>query len=343
MNRLEKLKKEVADLYNGKNENRDGWADWMYENHVLLVADSAEKLAGRYGADRDLSVAAALLHDIADAVMKRADSRHEEESNKIAEKLLKEAGFGGKEIEVVIDDALKFHGCCDRKCPKSIEGRVMAAADGIAHMQSGFYDFAVARKIRTETRKEVFEWAIKKIDRDFNNKISFEDLRAEIKPIYDRLCEKLSDLNQEIILRRAGVEDIGSILEAEKSVVGTKIYSGLTGKKDTVKEMTENIFYVIEKEGRVIGDIAYQMKDKNHAYISGLAVAKEFQGQGFAKQALRDILEKLKDVELIDLMTHPENGKAIGLYKSLGFKQIGEPTENYFGDGELRIRMVLQK
>lgn len=92
-----------------------------------------------------------------------------------------------------------------------------------------------------------------------------------------------------------------------------------------------------------MGDVAYQMKNENHAYISGLAVAKEFQGQGIAKQAMQIILEKLKNVELIDLVTHPENTKAIKLYESLGFKQVGEPMEDYFGDGEPRIRMILEK
>jgi ribosomal protein S18 acetylase RimI-like enzyme len=148
---------------------------------------------------------------------------------------------------------------------------------------------------------------------------------------------------EEIILKRAGVEDIDKILEVEKSVIGTKIYSGLTGSDDTKKEITENIFYLIIKNGKVVGDVAYQMKDKNHAYISGLVVAKEFQGQGIAKQAMKIILEKLRDIKIIDLVTHPENIKAIGLYRSLGFKQVGEQMENYFDDGEPRIRMILEK
>ena len=150
-------------------------------------------------------------------------------------------------------------------------------------------------------------------------------------------------LGAQVNLRRATIEDIGSILEIEKSVIGTKIYSGLTGRDDAIKEITEDIYYLIEKNGKVVGDISYGMKDKNHAYISGLAVAKEFQRQGVAREAMKLLLEKLKDIKLIDLVTHPENEKAISLYKSLGFKQIGEPMENYFDDGEPRTKMVLVK
>jgi len=31
------------------------------------------------------------------------------------------------------------------------------------------------------------------------------------------------------------------------------------------------------------------------------------------------------------------------IYKAFGFKQVGKPKENYFGDGEPRIRMVFKK
>ena len=143
-----------------------------------------------------------------------------------------------------------------------------------------------------------------------------------------------------ISLKRATVEDIGSILEVEKSVVGTKIYFGLTGIDDPVKEMAENIFYLIEKDGKIVGDIAYEMKDENHAYICALAISKKFQRQGIAKKAVQMLLEKLRDIKLIDLVTHPENEKAISLYKSLGFEQVGGQMENYFNDGEPKIRMV---
>ena len=146
-----------------------------------------------------------------------------------------------------------------------------------------------------------------------------------------------------IKLKRATEKDIPAMLEIEKSVVGTKIYSGLAGREDAVKELAENIYYLIERDGKVVGDIAYQIKDTNHAYISGLAIAKEFQVQGIARQAMQILLEMLNDVKSIDLVTHPENEKAISLYKSLGFKQIGESMENYFGDGEPRIKMVLEK
>ena len=51
---------------------------------------------------------------------------------------------------------------------------------------------------------------------------------------------------EKINLKRATLEDIDAILEVEKSVIGTKLYSGLTGSEDAVKEMADNIYYLIE-------------------------------------------------------------------------------------------------
>jgi putative nucleotidyltransferase with HDIG domain len=64
---------------------------------VLVVAELTEKLAKAHGAKVELAVAGALLHDIADAVMARKSVNHEEESLKLAEKLLRESGFNSKD------------------------------------------------------------------------------------------------------------------------------------------------------------------------------------------------------------------------------------------------------
>jgi ribosomal-protein-alanine N-acetyltransferase len=52
------------------------------------------------------------------------------------------------------------------------------------------------------------------------------------------------------------------------------------------------------------------------------------------------ILEKCKGTDRIDLVTHPENKNALQLYMSLGFK-VESRRENYFGDGEPRLVLVL--
>lgn len=149
-------------------------------------------------------------------------------------------------------------------------------------------------------------------------------------------------MDKEIKLKRATEADIPNILEIDKSVIGTKLYHGLTGSKNRMKDFSENTFYLMKLGEENVGYIAYEKKEGNRVYIRWVALKKEFQGQGIAKKALQTLIGQLKDVKIIDLVTHPENEKAIALYKSLGFQQDGEQMENYFGDGEPKIKMVYE-
>jgi len=187
MNRLENLKKKVSDLYLSKNDSRDSWADWLYENHIFLVSDKAGELADKYGANREIAVASAMLHDIADAVMSRFTELHEEESFKIAKSFLKNSCFSDEEIAVIVDDAMKFHSCRDGNIPNTLEGKVMATADAVIHLSSNFYEHAILEKKKDGmTIPEISLWAIPKIERDFNIKIFFEDERKEMFPYYEK-------------------------------------------------------------------------------------------------------------------------------------------------------------
>lgn len=146
-----------------------------------------------------------------------------------------------------------------------------------------------------------------------------------------------------VVLKRATLPDADAILNIENSLVGIKTYSALTDRQEVIDDIEHNYVYLIEKDGEAVGDISYELKDENHAYISGLAIMPKFQGQGIARQAMIKILTELQGMKTIDLITHPQNTKAIELYASLGFEITGPVMENYFGDGEPRVTMTLQK
>lgn len=110
MERLNKLQQKVRGLYDQKHQGRADWADWLYENHVEVVANYAKELSGRFGGDAELAQAAALLHDIADYKMKRDNPKHEEESLAIARQLMTEYGYSAEDITLVVDDAIRFDG-----------------------------------------------------------------------------------------------------------------------------------------------------------------------------------------------------------------------------------------
>lgn len=188
MSRLDDLSKQVEKLYNDKLDGREDWADWLYPNHVVIVARNAKKIAKLKGADVELSQVAALLHDVADFKMKRANPKHEEESLKTAREVMEQNGYSEDEIKLVVDDAIRYHSCHGNERPKSKEGLVLATADSLAHLQTNFYLFAVWEFGKSGlSLNDLKEWVLKKIERDLFNKISFDDIREEVRPDYEMI------------------------------------------------------------------------------------------------------------------------------------------------------------
>lgn len=190
MSKIEKLETAVRNLYESKNPDRADWADWLYENHVFVVADIAEKLAKRYAAPIDQCRAAGMLHDIADATISRFNPGHEETSLKIARDLLENAGFDSKEIATIVDDAIRLHSCFDGHKPKSLVGNVLSTADALAHLNTNFYVYATENLMANATENKRKNWAAKKIPRDFNDKIAFDEVREETRANYKKLAAR---------------------------------------------------------------------------------------------------------------------------------------------------------
>lgn len=185
MARIDVLSQKVRDLYEQRLETRADWADWMYANHVFVVTENAKSLAEKYQANSELSQVAAMLHDIADYKIKRKDPDHESESLAVAKQLMIDCDYHEAEIELVIDDAIRLHSCYGDDRPKSQEGLILATADALAHLQTGFYLFALHSLAGEHSLEEIKDWTLKKIDRDFYNKISFEEERDLARPDYE--------------------------------------------------------------------------------------------------------------------------------------------------------------
>lgn len=141
---------------------------------------------GAYNADPGLCRSAALLHDVSDARIAREDPTSEVLSLQIAEELLNQADFDQQTIRLLVDDALRYHSCRDGEKPKSDVGKVLATADAMAHFQTDFYPYAFSAKLFSDYQKTK-NWAAGKIDKDYKNKIFFEDIKAEVLPQYETL------------------------------------------------------------------------------------------------------------------------------------------------------------
>ena len=145
-----------------------------------------------------------------------------------------------------------------------------------------------------------------------------------------------------IEFKRTTQEDVQTLLNIKKTTIGLKTYSGYYKEEEIRKYISNDIVYLIEKNGTTAGNISYEIKGDNHAYMSGLVIKPEFQGQGLAKQAMLKLLEELQNFKKVDLVVHPDNKSAIKLYKSVGFVEI-ERKENFYDDGEPRLVFVLNK
>ena len=187
MQKLDTLRQKVDQLYTANNPDADAWIDWGYKNHVLVVADLTEKLAKKHGANVEFAVAGALVHDIADAVMPRKRPEHESESLIIAGKLLQESGFSPDDTDFIVQEILKSHSC-DPDMPTALEGKVMATADGSAHFLTDFYPLFCWRHYGPKDDYQAFKaWMLGKMEKDFNKKLFFDDVKQQVLPHYEAL------------------------------------------------------------------------------------------------------------------------------------------------------------
>jgi HD superfamily phosphodiesterase len=171
MTHIEKLEQLAKERYQKKDPNRDSWSDWMYENHVLDVADYAEKLAKRFNTSPDICRAATILHDIADSEMSRDNPMNEKESILIAERLLQESGFSESEREDILSDALPFHSCHGDERPKTLTGKILATADALSHLNSEFYSYFNSALSSERTEVESRQSVRGRLQRDFEKKM----------------------------------------------------------------------------------------------------------------------------------------------------------------------------
>ncbi len=163
---------------------------WMWKNHVPIVARKAELLAQKYEADVDLAVAGALLHDFGDAFVYRFHSDHEKISKAKAIEALKKAEYSQEEVVEILEKIIAPHSCRDGFLPETLEAKVLATADAVAHLTTDFYlQFTWMHLPEGKTYSEFLEWVAEKLERDFNKKIFFEEVKDEVSDRYLALLE----------------------------------------------------------------------------------------------------------------------------------------------------------
>lgn len=118
MSKHQKVAELVEKAY--KSSSQD-FAQWMWQNHVSVVAKKTEELAQRFGANADIAVAGAWLHDFGDAFMYRFDEGHEVTSVTKGVEVLQQAGYTQTEIDQVMKQVIEPHSCNDGNLPNTTE------------------------------------------------------------------------------------------------------------------------------------------------------------------------------------------------------------------------------
>lgn len=190
MEKTSRVFAEVCELYQASNTSM---GKWMWHNHTQWVASKAADLARKYGADPELTYCAALLHDLGDCKYERGHKSFDSWSTIKGRKILHHAGFEESSTAEVLE-AIRTHACRKGELPTRIEGKVLATADGLWHIQTNFFALMcyMHRPEGAATYQDWQGWFVKKIERDFTVKISFDDEKAEAKANYDALINTFS-------------------------------------------------------------------------------------------------------------------------------------------------------
>jgi HD superfamily phosphodiesterase len=176
---------EVAKLYQAATTSM---GKWMWRNHTQWVASKAKELSEKYGANAEQAYCAALLHDLSDSKYERGHTDFDTWSWNTSKAILKKAGFRKSERDAILE-AIRTHSCHPGHLPVTIEGRVLATADGMWHLQTNFFSVICYMNRPDDTRnyEEWQKWFSGKIERDFDIKIFFEDKKEEVRSDRDAL------------------------------------------------------------------------------------------------------------------------------------------------------------
>ena len=141
---------------------------------------------------------------------------------------------------------------------------------------------------------------------------------------------------QQISFVQATARDVESFIALQEQSTDRKLWGAVDDIEKGLREIAENTLLLLRADDETVGSVAYRIRPDGSVYISNVIVAPSARGRGYARSALSFILEVNKDAPRVDLVTHPENERALRVYQSLGFA-IECCKDNYFGDGEPRL------
>ena len=148
--------------------------------HIKPVIEYSKQMADKYNADKEAVWLGATLHDIARLT---DEEPHDEIGSAKAYNLLIEKGFD-KELAEKVKSIILTHRC-RKYSPETVEQKIVASADAMAHFLPPFYLWI--GKYSSKNFEGIVEGNLRKIERDYNEKIFFEDEKKMVEGQYNML------------------------------------------------------------------------------------------------------------------------------------------------------------
>ena len=142
-------------------------------------------------------------------------------------------------------------------------------------------------------------------------------------------------VSRDVTLVRMTREDLDAYLALEKKVE-SRTYTAAQDRGEAEEEFAEGPMYFFVLDGAVVGAVSCALQEDGSVYLNGLSVDPAYQGQGIGRRALELVLDMVREAPRVWLVVHPENERALALYRSLGFEEVGR-KENFHGDNEPRV------
>lgn len=134
-----------------------------------------------------------------------------------------------------------------------------------------------------------------------------------------------------IELRPVTQANFGSVINLEVSQDQVNFVSSNLYSIAESKVYPECIPLAIYANDTVVGFLMYAFDKKDDSYwICRLMIDRYFQGKGYGKEAMRQIIQEIRkrpNIDLIKLSINPSNQSGEKLYIGLGFVKTGELVE----------------
>ena len=138
-----------------------------WDHHIKIVYELAEKYAGEYGANTEITTLAALLHDIASVTDVSYTEEHHIIGAQIAEELLLKENYPEEKIELIKRCILNHRGSrlVEKNSPEEV---CIADSDAMAHFYSIPSLLSMVYKEKNMSIDEGSKFVMDKLDRSYN-------------------------------------------------------------------------------------------------------------------------------------------------------------------------------